>query len=145
MSYLPNDPYYGASDWERGIKWQDIIDNLKTGTNLPALPEGSEVIRVVGVSFVPEYPENLRRLASKHAQRKAELFVELRRNPDNKFDSNAVEVRFFGEMLGHIPKDIAARLAPVIDAGNTYIASVYQVLINPEAPQYPGLDILLFR
>lgn len=43
--------------------------------------------------------------------------LTLKRNPDNKYDSNAIEVRYEGSMLGHVPAVIAAALAPVMDAG----------------------------
>jgi hypothetical protein len=46
-------------------------------------------------------------------------------------------------MLGHLPKDVAARLAPLMDNGTIYLASVYQVRISQDNPRQPGLDILL--
>lgn len=137
------DPYNGASNWERGIKWQDIIDYVKGETKLNTLPEGMEILRVVGVSFVPDYPANLYLLIEARQELMGDVPVRLVRNPDNKFDSNAVEVRWGSEMLGHLSRDVAARVAPLLDNGADYDASVYQVLVNPENPEHPGLDILV--
>lgn len=57
--------------------------------------------------------------------------LRLRRNKDNPYDSNAIEViNTYSNMLGFIPKDIAAQLAPKIDEGCLYIAKVLSVTDN---------------
>jgi single-stranded-DNA-specific exonuclease len=53
--------------------------------------------------------------------------LELERQPDNAFDTNAIAVRFGALQLGFIRKEIARRLAPNVDAGDIYIATVASV------------------
>lgn len=125
--------------------WKDLRNSMKTGETLNKIPEGTEVVPVVGVTFVEDYPTNLHRLAIVHTHRKTDIWVGLVRNPENPYDSNAVEVRYTGHMLGHLAKDVAARIAPLLDAGEEIRASVFQVRISPDNPNNPGLDILLDR
>lgn len=42
---------------------------------------------------------------------------KLRREPDNEYDHNAVAVDADGAPIGFLPRDIAAQVAPVMDAG----------------------------
>lgn len=113
------------------------MTNWKGITEGTTLPDGLKVVPVVGVTFVPAYPDNILGL-------KTGTQVSLVRNAKNPYDGNAVEVRLDGEMLGHLPKDIAAKVAPILDSGATYAAaSIYTVRISPENPRNPGLSILL--
>lgn len=102
---------------------------------------------VAGVTFVADYPDNLLDLAS--VQRRKErrgddepLTVILRRNPENAYDANAIEVHqpHVG-MLGHVPKEIAERLAPCLDDGEIWQAWLGDVRIHPDNPEQPGVDI----
>jgi single-stranded-DNA-specific exonuclease len=53
--------------------------------------------------------------------------VELRREPDNPYDANAIAI-FFGTLrIGFVRKEIARRLAPQFDAGERYRAEVASV------------------
>lgn len=54
-------------------------------------------------------------------------WVELVRAPDNAYDPNAIAVHWNGEMIGHLNKVIAFRLAPELDAGVTWLARVQSV------------------
>ncbi len=125
--------------------WNDVQKFMATGEDLNKIPEGTEVVPVVGVSFIEGYPQNLHRLAETHRNRRTDIWVELRRNPENPYDSNAIEVRYIGEMLGHLSKDVAARIAPILDGRGEYLVSVFQVRISPDNPNNPGLDVLLDR
>jgi hypothetical protein len=42
--------------------------------------------------------------------------AELWREPDNAFDGNAVQVRIAGRLVAYLPRQEAARLAPLMDA-----------------------------
>jgi hypothetical protein len=104
--------------------------------------------KVVGVSFVPGYPDNLLdlELADSKAQIAGEpLAVVLRRNPKNEYDSNAIEVHVpaLGEhgMVGHLTRPIAQRMAPELDAGERWLAEVESVLIDPDHLDRPGISI----
>lgn len=71
------------------------------------------------------------------------------RNPDNEADPNAVQVHvpMLGRrsMIGHAPAEVAARLAPSMDAGRVYHAEVLQVLVKDEYAERPGAKIKVWR
>ncbi|KAG7098689.1 hypothetical protein E1B28_000603 [Marasmius oreades] len=51
--------------------------------------------------------------------------VVLRREPSNKYDRNAICVsNIGGSQVGHLPRDVVARLAPMLDAGKIIIEGV---------------------
>lgn len=118
--------------------WNDVRKFMETGEEISPIPEGCVLYPVVGLSFMEDYPKNI--LALKDL---GEVNVKLIRNPNNEYDANAIQVHSTNGMLGHLPKEVAAQLAPKMDAGTVYIASVYQVRISPDNPKQPGLDILL--
>ena len=120
--------------------------------------------KVVGLTFVAGYPDNLLRLGLllEAAQKAAlgwgdtssdeptRLPVALVRNPDNEHDSNAIEVHVPAlgrreSMVGHVPRELAARLAPSLDRGDEWDAAVASVLVTPEHPDRPGLEVLVER
>lgn len=116
-------------------------------------------LRVAGVTFRPGYPENLHRLREiiekdQIAEIRGDLIepieaieVLLVREPDNKFDPNAIQVHLpiLGRQgfVGFIPADVAVRLAPKMDAGLHVEASVVGVWITDHSPEKPGLEIQL--
>src|SRR5665213_2112792 len=53
--------------------------------------------------------------------------LELRRDPDNAYDPNAIGVWFGALQLGFLKREIALRVAPNIDAGERYTAAVTAV------------------
>jgi hypothetical protein len=124
-------------------------------------PEGPFRVHVVGVSFVGEpvpYPENLRRVEAAWEAR--ELLAQtvgapdgegipavLMRNPANRVDANAVEVHVpsVGSMIGHLPRALAQRIAPALDAGQLYEATIYDVRTDPDHPERPGVHVVVRR
>jgi hypothetical protein len=122
--------------------WKDVRNFIETGEEIKPIPEGMEMYPVVGVSFIPGYPDNIHNIR-KAMEEGHKVSVDLVRNPHNMYDSNAIEVRTLGRMLGHLPREIAAKLAPLMDAGKQYKATVYQVRVSPDNPSNPGMDILL--
>ena len=140
--------------------------------------ETSQPFKVVGVSFIPGYPDNIHALRDEYEARKEQalgwiskapawselhdesldLFdgsneealieVLLIRNPENEHDSNAVQVHvpILGRrhsMIGHIDKNRAAALAPLMDQGYEYEAHVYSVDVFPDEDRKnkPGITI----
>ena len=110
------------------------------------------VVKVVGVTFVAAYPTNillLRDIAEAAEANGERLPVVLVRNPANPYDANAVEVHIpaLGDMamIGHVPRDQAARLAPRMDAGDRFIAEVSWCRIDPAHTDKPGIDIAVAR
>lgn len=72
--------------------------------------------------------------------------LELRRDPDNVHDPNAIAVHGRGgEQLGWVPRELAAELAPLIDAGERWSAVVLRE--QRESPRDPrrGATMLLAR
>lgn len=74
---------------------------------------------VVGVSFYAPVVDKLQKDQS----------LVLLRNPSNEYDYNAIEVKTLdGELCGHIPRDKATSIAPIIDKFNlNVIASVINI------------------
>ncbi len=85
--------------------------------------------RVVGCGFILGYPENLLRLYQRVDMGEG-LTVLLTRNPQNLHDYNAIEVSIQGQMLGHLPADIAEKLAPLMDRGEIWGAHIVQVWVD---------------
>ena len=48
--------------------------------------------------------------------------LELRRDPGNEHDPNAIMVLAGGELIGFVPRELAAELAPELDAGRPWSA-----------------------
>jgi len=69
--------------------------------------------------------------------------LELRRDPANPHDANAVEVLAAGRQLGFVPREIAARVAPDLDAGRSWSAVVLrEQRASPRDPR-TGVTMLL--
>lgn len=66
--------------------------------------------RIVGSTFHPPAPEIIGRL-------KFGTVLELKREPDNKYDHNAVAVWHRRTMLGYVPRGLALTLGPILDRG----------------------------
>lgn len=120
--------------------------------------------KVVGVTFVEGYPENLQRLALINPAARVAFAAQpefkeilgeygpeylpavLIRNPDNKFDANAIEVHVPSVgMVGHLPKRLAALLAPEIDDDIKWRSGVVGVYTHPKHPDQPGMSVRLER
>ena len=68
----------------------------------------------------------------------------LQRDPENKFDKNAIRVLAGGKEIGWIPKDKAEWLAPMIDAGEDIRCQFCFKIINdknPDKPMYPIVKV----
>jgi hypothetical protein len=69
--------------------------------------------------------------------------LELRRDPDNEHDPNAIAVHAGGEQVGWVPRELAEELAPQLDAGRTWSAIVLrEQRRSPRDPRH-GLTMLL--
>lgn len=109
--------------------------------------------RVVGVSFVD--PDNRKRALLRSLCEERDLVnpgdldhpetiaVVLLRNPGNKFDANAIEVHvpLLEGMLGHLPKEVAAKVAPFMDSGGQVAAALTGIFIAHAAPDNYGIGI----
>jgi hypothetical protein len=72
--------------------------------------------------------------------------LELRRDPANEHDPDAIAVQLRGgEQLGWVPRDVAARIAPELDAGSAWSAlALRESRPSPRDPR-AGLTMLLAR
>lgn len=71
--------------------------------------------------------------------------LELRRDPDNAHDPNAIQVHpgDRGDQVGWVPRELAAELAPELDAGRPWSAVVLrEQRASPRDPRH-GLTMLL--
>ena len=82
---------------------------------------------------------------------RAQAPLELRRQPDNPHDCNAIGVHYGNLQLGFFNKRLAARLAPLIDAGARYRARVASLTGGErfsgggESAKHRGVNILVER
>jgi HIRAN domain len=69
--------------------------------------------------------------------------LELRRDPGNEHDPNAIAVLAGGEQVGWVPRELAAEIAPSLDAGEPWSAVVLRE--HRPSPRDPrsGLIMLL--
>lgn len=104
--------------------------------------------KVVGGSFTPDYPDSYLGIHDGFENEDVRYpAIELRRNPHNQIDGNAIEVRISESdlLLGHLPKDLAARLAPLMDDGERWEADISSVDVHPDHRDRPGLSISIRR
>lgn len=78
-------------------------------------------LKVVGVTFRNDDGSSRKDIILNMTQ---ESPVSLEREPDNKHDVNAIKVITDGGQIGYIGKDYSAILAPYMDQGRQFIASV---------------------
>jgi hypothetical protein len=67
-------------------------------------------VSIVGSSFYPGATDIVVELRPGQPLR-------LEREPNNKYDANAIAVHYFNQKLGHVPRGFAAEVAPLIDKG----------------------------
>lgn len=65
---------------------------------------------------------------------------DLVREPQNPHDPNAIRVETQGKYLGYIPKDVAAKLAPLTDNGTQVRAEFVQ---RNESPHYDVVGLMV--
>jgi hypothetical protein len=69
--------------------------------------------------------------------------LELRRDPENEHDPNAIAVHAGGAQVGWVPREVAAELAPELDDGRPWSALVLrEQRRSPRDPRH-GLTMLL--
>ena len=103
--------------------------------------DGGQIIRLAGVSFRPDYPDNLIELDTIDKNSEEPVALDLVREPDNAYDSNAIMVLYEGHHLGYIPKALNEGMAALMDRGEVLLAHVDEVRISPKDPYKPGLVI----
>lgn len=132
--WYPDD---GGELWVAGFQLVDA-EGRYLGRDAPELTEaGLQVSRVAGAR-----DHHAQALQSEGAAPGSALV--LRRDRDNEYDANAIAVETTeGDVLGFVPRDLAAEIAPRIDEGEAYSALVLrEQRATPRDPR-TGLTMLL--
>ena len=72
-------------------------------------------LKVVGVTFKNDDGYSRADKIIEMSQYKDKVTITLEREPDNKYDPNAIKVLADGKQIGYIGKDYSSLLAPMID------------------------------
>ena len=78
-------------------------------------------LKVVGVTFTNEDGVSRQSIIKKLAQCDT---ITIRREPTNRYDTNAIMVLTDKGQVGYIGKDYASILAPMMDAGTQFKATI---------------------
>jgi HIRAN domain len=134
--WYPDD---GGQVWVAGYQLVDPDSGRYLARDAPEL--GARGLHVVGVAGAGAHHADA--LAGDGAAPGKRL--ELRPDPDNPHDPNAIAVHPAGggEQLGWVPRELAAELAPELDAGRPWSALVLrEQRRSPRDPRH-GLTMLL--
>jgi hypothetical protein len=132
--WYPDD---GGQVWVAGYQLVDPGSGRYLARDAPEL--AAQGLRVVGVAG-----------AGRHHAEAIDLDavkpgspLELRRQPDNEHDTNAIAVHAGGAQVGWVPREVAAELAPELDDGRPWSALVLrEQRRSPRDPRH-GLTMLL--
>ena len=101
--------------------------------------------RVVGVTF--EGRQRIAGMLDEHDE------LELVRNRNNKYDENAIAVFYLDDQVGFLCRELAEKLAPLMDEGREFSCVVTEITegkrgfsygVNVEIRQFGEVDELLF-
>src|SRR5262245_37635491 len=86
-------------------------------------------VQVVGLNY------RMTTTAQEQLQDQVPMLVQLVREPENNHDENAIAVHLTrwrkDMMIGYLPRDVAAKLAPLLDHGDVEITSVWLKDVMP--------------
>jgi HIRAN domain len=133
--WYPDD---GGVVWLTGFQLVDAATGSFIGRDAPELAERG--LRVAGVAGAARFHADA--LASTELEPGSTL--ELRRDPGNEHDANAIAVHApGGGQLGWVPRELAAEIAAELDAGRPWSAVVLrEQRASPRDPR-TGLTMLL--
>ena len=131
--WYPDD---GGQVWLSGYQLVDPVSGSYLARDAPLLAErGLRVSGVAGTQFRPGALDS-------DALAPGSLLA-LRREPGNEHDANAIAVDAGGEHVGFVPREIAAELAPELDASRPWAAVVLrEQRPSPRDPR-SGVTMLL--
>jgi HIRAN domain len=132
--WYPDD---GGQVWVAGYQLIDPDSGRYLARDAPQLT--SRGLRVVGVAGAGRH--HAEAIASEAVAPGSPL--ELRRDPANEHDPNAIAVHVGGSQVGWVPRELAAELAPELDEGRPWSALVLrEQRRSPRDPRH-GLTMLL--
>jgi hypothetical protein len=131
--WYPDD---GGEVWLSGYQLVDPVSGSYLARDAPLLAErGLRVSGVAGTQFRPGALDS-EALVPGGA-------LELRRERNNPHDANAIAVHAGGMHVGFVPRELAAELAPELDAGRPWSAVVLrEQRASPRDPR-SGVTMLL--
>ena len=131
--WYPDD---GGQVWVAGYQLVDPVSGSYLARDAPLLAErGLRVTGVAGAQFRP-------RVLDSHGLSPGSPLT-LRREPANEHDANAIAVDAGGRHVGFVPRELAAELAPELDAGRPWSAVVLrEQRASPRDPR-SGVTMLL--
>ena len=133
--WYPDD---GGQVWVAGYQLVDPESGRYLARDAPEL--AAVGVRVAGVAGAGRH--HAEAIASSDAVAPGRP-LELRRDPDNEHDPNAIAIHAGGEQVGWVPRELAAELAPELDAGGPWSAVVLrEQRRSPREPRH-GLTMLL--
>jgi HIRAN domain len=131
--WYPDD---GGQVWIAGYTPVDD-EGRYLGRDAPEL--AARGLRVVGVAGAAQH--HAEALASEAAAPGARL--ELQRDPGNPHDDNAIAVLAGGAQVGWVPREVAAEVAPDLDAGRPWTAVVLRELRPSPRDPRKGITMLM--
>ena len=133
--WYPDD---GGQVWVAGYQLVDPGSGRYLGRDAPELT--SRGLHVSGVAGAGRH--HAEAIGSSEAVAPGSL-LELRRDPGNEHDPNAIAVHAGGAQVGWVPRAIAEEIAPALDAGEPFSAIVLrEQRASPRDPR-AGLTMLL--
>ena len=135
--WYPDD---GGEVWVAGYQLVDPDSGLYLARDAPELT--ARGLHVAGVAGAGRH--HAEAIASSEAVEPGRP-LELRRDPDNEHDPNAIAVHPEGGVaqLGWVPREVAVDLAPALDAGRPWAAvALRERRASPRDPR-TGLTMLL--
>jgi hypothetical protein len=134
-------PTDGGAVWLVGYQLVDSDSGAYLARDAPELAQRG--LRVAGVAGASAHHADALQSEALSPGRP----LELRRDADNPHDANAIAVHPAGggEQAGWVPREVAAELAPELDAGRPWSAVVLrEQRASPRDPR-TGLTMLLAR
>ena len=130
--WYPDD---GGEVWVAGYQLVDPASGRYLGRDAPEL--AAQGLRVVGVAGAGAHHADA--LASDAAAPGG--LLELRRDPDNPHDPNAIAVAWRGRKLGYVPKRDNATLAWGLDRGARLQARISRLAPHPNPARRIEIEV----
>ena len=128
--WYPDD---GGQVWIAG--YTPVQDGRYLGRNAPEL--AARGIRVAGIAGAARHHADALEAPALGGP------LTLRRDPGNEHDPNAIQVLAGREQVGWVPREVAAEIAPEIDAGRSWAAIVLREQRPSPRDRRTGLTMLL--
>jgi hypothetical protein len=129
-------PEDGGQVWLVGYQLVDPVSGRYLARDAPELRERG--LLVAGVAGAGQHHAE----ALQAAAIEPGAALELRRDPANEHDPNAIQV-LAGEQVGWVPRELAEELAPRLDAGEPWSAVVLREQRRSPRDPRDGLTMLL--